>query len=127
MVAELTTIDLRRWRDSLIPSTKDPEELRSARARANRVWSILRAALNHAFHNERVSDDRAWRRLKPFKNVDQPQTRFLRIEECRRLIAAANKDLRPLVQSCLLTGLRLGELLGLTVAEVGDDHVNRSS
>lgn len=123
MVAELTTIDLRRWRDSLIPSTKDPEELRSARARANRVWSILRAALNNAFNNERVSDDRAWRRLKPFRNVDQPQTRFLRIEECRRLIAAANSELRPLVQGCLFTGLRLGELVALTVADVGDDHV----
>jgi len=122
-VAELTTVDLRRWRDSLVPSTKDPEELRSARARANRVWSILRAALNHAFDNERVSDDRAWRRLKPFRNVDQPQTRFLRIEECRRLIAAGGAELRPLVQGCLFTGLRLGELLALTVADVGEDHV----
>ena len=122
-VAELTTIDLRRWRDSLIPSTKDPEELRSTRARANRLWSILRAALNHAFNNERVGDDRAWRRLRPFKNVDQPQTRFLRLEECKRLIAAAKPEFRPLVEGCLFTGLRLGELLALTVADVGQDHV----
>jgi integrase len=123
LVADLTTIDLRRWRDSLIPSTKDPEALRSARARANRVWSILRAALNYAFNNERVGDDRAWRRLKPFRNVDQPQTRFLRVEECRRLISAASLELRPLVEGCLFTGLRLGELLALTVTDVGEAHV----
>jgi integrase len=123
LVSSLTLVDLRRWRDSLIPNTTDPEELRASRARANRVWSILRAALNHAFENERVSDDRAWRRLKPFRNVDQPQTRFLQIEECRALIDAASSALRPLVEGCLLTGLRLGELLALTVADVGADHV----
>lgn len=123
LVSELTAIDLRRWRDSLIPNTRDAEELRRARSTANRVWSTLRAALNQAFHNERVSDDRAWRRVTPFKNVDQPQTRFLRVEECRRLIAAADPNLTPLVQGCLFTGLRLGELLALTAADVGDDHV----
>jgi integrase len=123
MVAELTTIDLRRWRDSLVPNTRDPEELRCARATANRVWSTLRSALNLAFRNDQVSDDRAWRRISPFKNVDRPQTRFLKVEECRRLIAAAEPNLRPLVQGCLFTGLRLGELLRLTVADVGADHV----
>jgi integrase len=123
LVTELTTTDLRRWRDALVPSSTDPEVRRCAKARANRVWSILRAALNHAFHNERIADDRPWRRVTPFKNVDQPQTRFLRAEECRALIAAADADLRPLVQACLFTGLRLGELLALTAADVGPDHV----
>lgn len=123
LVCELTATDLRRWRDSLVPSTPDREELRRAKSTANRVWSTLRAALNQAFHNERVSDDRAWRRVTPFKNVDQPQTRFLRVEECKRLIAAADGKLRPLVEGCLFTGLRLGELVALTVADVGDGHV----
>ncbi len=123
LISELTTTDLRRWRDSMVPSAKDPDERRRAKASANRVWTILRAALNLAFENERVADDRAWRRLVPFKNVDQPQTRFLRIEECRRLIGAADAQLRPLVQACLFTGLRLGELLALTAADVGEGHV----
>jgi integrase len=122
-VADLTTSDLRNWRDSLVPSTKDPDERRRAKSSANRIWTVLRAALNLAFHNERVSDDRAWRRLTPFKSVDQPQTRFLRIDECRQLVGAADAQLRPLVQACLFTGLRLGELLALTVADVGEDHV----
>ena len=97
LIDELTTVELRRWRDSLVPNTKDPDERRRAKSSANRVWAVLRAALNLAFQNQRVNDDRAWRRLTPFKNVDQPQTRFLRIEECRRLIAAADGELRPLV------------------------------
>jgi integrase len=123
MISELTTQDLRRWRDSLVPITTDPDERRRAKARANRVWSILRAALNHAFQNERVADDRAWRRVAPFKNVNQPQTRFLNVEECQRLIGAANSELRPLVLGCLFSGMRLGELLSLTAGDIGDDHV----
>ena len=123
LVSELTATDLRRWRDSLIPNTRDREELRRARSTANRVWATLRAALNQAFHSERVSDDRAWRRVTPFKNVDQPQTRFLRVEECRRLIGAADSKLQPMVRGCLFTGMRLGELVALTVADVGEDHV----
>jgi integrase len=122
-IADLTTTDLRRWRDALVPTTKDPEERRCAKASTNRVWSVLRAALNLAFQNERVNDDRAWRRITPFKNVDQPQTRFLRVEECRRLISAADAELCPLVEGCLFTGLRLGELIALTAADVGVDHV----
>jgi integrase len=123
LISELTTRDLRCWRDSLVPTTSDPDERRRARVRANRIWSVLRAALNQAFQNERVADDRAWRRVTPFKNVDQPQTRFLRVEECQRLIGAADSELRTLVLGCLFTGMRLGELLSLTAEDVGEDHV----
>jgi hypothetical protein len=51
-VSELTTVDLRRWRDSRVPTTDDPEERRRAQAAVNRVWTTLRAALNLAFHNK---------------------------------------------------------------------------
>jgi integrase len=122
-VSELTTADLRRWRDSRVPTTDDREERRRAQSTANRVWTILRAALNLAFENERTPTDQAWRRIKPFKNVDRPQTRFLQAEECRRLIQSAESDLGNLVRACLLTGMRLGELIALKVADVGSDHV----
>jgi hypothetical protein len=102
----LTARDLRRWRDSLVSDIKDPKERRRAKASANRACSVLRASRNLAFQIERLNDDRAWRRLTPVKNVEQPQTRFLRIKECRRLIGAADAELRPLVQGCLFTGLR---------------------
>ena len=66
---------------------------------------------------------KAWRRIKPFKNVDRPQTRFLRVEDCKRLIESAEPDFRQLVTGCLLTGMRLGELVALEVRDVGAGHV----
>lgn len=122
-VNELTTADLRRWRDSRVPTTDDREERRRAQNTANRVWTILRAALNLAFQNERTPTDQAWRRIKPFSNVERPQTRFLLAEDCRRLIQSCEPDFASLVRACLLTGMRLGELTALKVADVGPDHV----
>jgi integrase len=122
-VSELTTGDLRRWRDSRVPTTDDPDARRRAQATANRVWTILRAALNLAFQNERTPIDQAWRRIKPFKNVDRPQTRFLSAEDCRRLIRSAEQDAAKLIRACLLTGMRLGELATLKVSDVAPDHV----
>ena len=122
-VSELSPADLRRWRDSRVPTTNDREERRRAQNTANRVWTILRAALNLAFQNERTPTDQAWRRIKPFKNVDRPQTRFLLAEDCRRLIQAAEPDFARLIRACLLTGMRLGELVALKVGDVGPDYV----
>ena len=122
-VSELTTADLRRWRDSRVPTTDDREARRRAQATVNRVWTILRASLNLAFQNERTASDQAWRRIKPFKNVDRPQTRFLTAEDCRSLIRSAQPDIAALVHACLLTGMRLGELVALKVSDVGPDHV----
>lgn len=122
-VSELTTADLRRWRDSRVPTTDDREKRRRAQTSANRVWTILRAALNLAFQNERTPTDQAWRRIKPFKNVERPQTRFLSADECRRLIRAARPDFANLTRACLLTGMRLGELVALRAADVGPGHV----
>jgi integrase len=122
-IASLTANDLRSWRNSLVPTNRDPEERRRAQATANRVWTILRAALNHAFENENIASDLAWRRIKPFRNADRPQTRFLKTDECRRLINAAAPDFRQLVRGCLLTGLRLGELLALLKHAFEDGHI----
>jgi integrase len=123
MVGELTTADLRRWRDSRVSQTDDRELRRRSQATANKVWSLLRAALNLAYQNERTPSDQAWRRIRPFKNVDRPQTRFLQADDCRRLIEAAEPDFGQLIRACLLTGMRLGELLALTVGDIGPDHL----
>ncbi len=39
---------------------------------------MLKAALNRAFHADRVSSDSAWRKVKPFKKVDEAVVRYLR-------------------------------------------------
>jgi integrase len=123
MVGELTTADLRRWRDSRVPETDDRELRRRSQATANKVWSLVRAALNLAYQNERTPSDQAWRRIRPFKNVDRPQTRFLQADDCRRLIEVAEPDFGQLIRACLLTGMRLGELLAVTVGDIGPDHL----
>ena len=55
--------------------------------------------------------------------VDRPQTRFLQADDCRRLVEAAEPDFGRLARARLLTGMRLGELLALTVADVSPDHL----
>jgi hypothetical protein len=83
VVAELTADQLRRWLATMAgtpaqtrpkngkPQFKaepeDDEAIRRRRATANRVLTMLKAALNHAFDEGHVANRDAWgRRLSPF-------------------------------------------------------------
>jgi integrase len=147
-VDELTTERLRKWHSDLakLPPrvrTKrgeeqkhgeiDGEEGRRRRcSSANRVLTILKAALNFAWGEGHVASDAAWRRVKPFKGVDAARVRFLTVDECRRLVNAADPDFRLLVQAALLTGARYSELTRLTAADfyaengTGTLHITKS-
>lgn len=137
-VADLTTDRLRRWRDDLVKAaprlrTRDDEKqkyrdagggenaLRARRSTANRTWTILRAALNHAFNDGKVASDHAWRKVKPFKKVDAARIRYLTVAEAKRLINACDPDFRLLVRAALCTGCRYGELANLRVADFNPD------
>lgn len=100
----------------------DPDAVRSRRATANRVLTVLKAALNHAWHERHVASDDAWRSVKPFKAVDAATVRYLTPDECRRLVNACQGALRDLVRGALYTGARYGELCRLQVRDV--DLVN---
>jgi integrase len=95
--------------------------VRSRRATANRILTVLKAALNHAYQERYVSTDDAWRAVKPFKNVDAPVVRYLSADECRRLVNACTQDLRQMVRAALLTGSRYGELSRLRCEDVNLD------
>jgi integrase len=99
----------------------DPEMLRRRRATANRTLTVLKAALNRAWRDGRVSSDAPWRRVEPFENVDAARVRYLNVEEARRLINAADPDFRALVLAALQTGARYGELAALRVAHFNAD------
>jgi integrase len=118
-VAELTVHDLRVWRNGMLPENADEERLRRSRDTANRVMTILRAALNRAFNNDRVADDRAWRRLEPFKGVGVARKVLLDPIQIQLLLDACGPGggLRELVAVGAMTGARLGEL---TAARVRD-------
>ena len=86
------------------------EAVRRRRSSANRVLTILKAALNHAFHDGKAASDAAWRKVKPFRGVDAARIRYLTVAEAKRLINSADPEFRPLVQAALQTGCRYGEL-----------------
>jgi integrase len=138
-VEKLTTDRLNRWRNKLAtqpkrirskrtaaePATRetpDDEDARRARkATANRILTMLKAALNRAFHADRASLDSAWRKVKPFKRVDEAVVRYLSAAEARRLVRACPDDFRKLVQAALLTGCRYSELARLKCVNFNND------
>lgn len=97
---------------------KTADEKRARRATANRVFNILKAILNRAFHDGHVADDSAWRKVKPFPKVDEARIRFLTDAEAVRLVNACPADLRSLARAALLTGARYGELVALRAQDV---------
>ncbi len=134
-VAKLTAKQINDWHQSLAESPRrvrtgklkaqatrdfdrdDGEDIRKRRSTANRILTILKAALNHAFAEGKAPSDTAWRRAKPFKGVDAARIRYLTTEEARRLCNACEPVFRALVQGALSTGARYGELIGLRVAD----------
>jgi integrase len=102
----------------------DGEYQRRRRATANRIITILKAILNHAFNTNRVQSNEQCQKLKPFKNVSEPKIRFLSEAETTRLMNACDPDFRLLIRGALLTGARYGEL---TTLKVGDYSIENNT
>lgn len=99
----------------------DPETVRCRRYSANKVRTLLFAALNHSFNTRTdILSDTAWRKVKPFRGVSAARVRYLDIAEAKRLINASDSDFRSLVRAALETGCRYGELGRLRVKDF--DH-----
>lgn len=96
---------------------KKADYARKRKSSANRILTIFKAALNRAFYEGKVASDDAWRRVKPYRNVENAKIRFLALGECGRLVNACDPDFRKLVQAALLTGCRYGELINLQVED----------
>ena len=95
----------------------DVDAVRARRATANRTLTVLKAALNHAFHEGRVAADDAWRKVKPFREADAPVVHFLSNDECRRIVNASEGAFRNIVKGALVTGCRYGELTRMRAAD----------
>ena len=139
LVETLTTDRLVRWRNALAArpigvrkkrnasfratrAIADTDEARRKRkATANRSLTMLKAALNRAFHAGRVLSDTAWRKVKPFARVEKPVMRYLSAGEARRLVNACPQDFRRMVQAALLSGCRYSELANLRRADLNTD------
>ena len=138
LVMDLTALEIRRWHEKVASSpprrrtkigakqnygdkVESSDGKRSRKSTANRILTVLKAILNKAFEDGLVSDDKEWRRVKPFKQTDEPIIRFLTVSESTRLINACNLDFRLMVQAALLTGCRYGELTRILVTHVNLD------
>jgi integrase len=135
--ASLNTKQIRDWHHALVTAPKrvrtgrtasetntrgvshsDSEAMRSRRATANRILTVLKAALNHAFQEGFVASNDSWRAVKPYHGVETALVRYLSPDECRRLVNASDETIRPMVQAALLTGARYSELARLQVGDV---------
>src|SRR5215471_2108696 len=138
VVSELTAEQLRRWlaimahspaqrrakgnKPQFRPEPTTDEERRARRASANRVLTMLKAALNHAYDEGHVANRDAWgRRLAPFEKVEVARVRYLTVAEAERLINACDQEFRALARAGLETGCRYGELIRLEVCDFNSD------
>jgi integrase len=131
----LTTDDLNLWRNNLAalpPRARtrkdakqnyrkfdagDGEAVRARRATVNRLWGILRAALNKAFRDGKISSNTAWSRVRPFRGVDKARADYLETVAASRLINACDPNFKQLATGALVSGMRFSELARLVVAD----------
>jgi integrase len=100
---------------------KSADGIRKRRSTANRILTVLKAALNHAWKAGHLASDDAWRRVKPFKAVETARVRYLSEAECIRLVNVCEPAFRNLVRAALLTGCRYSELASLCTADFNPD------
>lgn len=139
LLEKLTPDRLTKWRNKLATAPKrvrskmnantqatratpdDDDARRKRKATTNRILTMLKAALNRAFQAGRVASDSAWRKVKPFRKVDEATVRYLAADEAQRLVNACPPDLRRMVQAALLTGCRYSELARLLASDFDPD------
>ncbi len=111
-VEKLRTPTVKKWRDAL--TVKDDDGRQMGKAGANRTMTSVRAALNLAVRNRRVSAARTqeWDEVKQFPKADGRREIFLDLAQRRALVEAATGAIGDLIQGALLIGGRPGELAG---------------
>jgi integrase len=117
-VSRLTRSKIETWRDQLAgDDVSDPEKLRKRQATANRIFTILKAALNFGYkhRDNRIATKAAWEKITPFRGTDAPKVRHITIGECKRIIEVCPSDFRMLVRAALYTGARYAEITSLRV------------
>jgi integrase len=138
-ISKLTKEKLTAWREALAsrrrlskrkprkndppnesPKIMTPLEIRRRKSSTNRTLRRLKAALNYAVNEEKVSAEsaRAWR-ISPFPNVDDARPNFLSESQQQSFIKACarEKHFQDLVLAALHTGCRYSELARLRVKD----------
>lgn len=123
-IQDLTRRQLEAWRDSLVRAGDDTELRRRSQDTANRVLSIVKAMLNHAVGDPAngLTDDSAWRLVRPFQRVGRArEVHFTPSEVLRLLEGCADPGFRELLTAGFLTGARYGELAACQIRHFDAD------
>jgi integrase len=129
---ELSTEKLTELRDELVsrgrgkraregqpqrfdPRTATAEEARKAKDSANKVMTLVKAALNKAFKKGKINSDVAWKRYEPFEGVAAAKIDYFTQAQVKALLAACPGDFGQLVTGALVTGARYNELCKMRV------------
>jgi len=107
-----------------LPYSEWTEEMqRKRKSTANRILTVLKAALNYAWREGNGGDREEWQKVKPFEDADAPKVSHLTEEQAKALLAAASKDFRSMARAALLTGCRYGELTRLKVSDLDSSQL----
>ncbi len=115
---KLTMKAMGDWLEGMVKESDDADAVRRSRDSANRVLSYAKAALNLAWRRDLIGSDRAWRRVRAFRDVGDARKVFLSPAQSKALMKAAATDFQPLIESALLTGGRYGELINACVQDL---------
>jgi integrase len=115
LVKNITTKDIKDWRDSLTSLANGSKD---------RMLRDLKAALNHGQRDLRlVSKDRAieWENVK-FYNDDDRRNQVLTKEERDRFVELADPVIQPFLRALCLLPIRPGAMAALTVESLRDKN-----
>lgn len=115
---KLTTADIKTWLNDFIPAEATKEDVRKAKASANRNLTTFKAVLNHAHRNGLCVSSLAWDRVAAFAKVDGARREFLTHKQLQTLVDNTSGAFRDLVVAGALTGARYGELCALRVKDL---------
>lgn len=106
-----------------IPYQMTPELEAARKARrstANRILSILKAALTYQRKQRRDSTPvkDTWEDVGKFEDAGVISTRYLTLDDQRKLVDNCGPGIKELVEGALVTGARYSELAGLKVKDV---------
>jgi integrase len=120
LVTNLTKSKLEGWLNSTALKSADREAVRRSKDTANRVLSMVKALLNHALRDPAngITDDHAWRLVKPYHGVATPRATHFSEAQARALIEATpDREFADLLTAGFLTGARYGELITCSVRD----------
>lgn len=124
-LSKLRPHHLESFRNSLLEKhlnggdQSNAEQVRKARASANREMTTLIAALNYAYRMRMCASNSAWATVRKFTDTQSPKSshRYICLDDRRKLLAATSGAIHDFLEGLMLLGARPIELCRLKVAD----------